>query len=110
MIEWQRVKELRHEIGAEAFDQVIVLFLAELDETEAQLQAATTAPELRHTLHTLKGIGLNLGFTEVAHLCQTLETRAEQGETDLPLARVSAVLAQSRAAFVKDLPALGSAE
>ncbi|NEX47303.1 hypothetical protein G3572_13895 [Rhodobacter sp. ETT8] len=106
MIDWQRVRDLRQEIGAEVFDQVVPLFLTEADEAVARLRVARTAPELRDALHALKGNALNLGFTDLARQCQTLETRAEAGETDLPLAEIYVTLHRSRALFLVNLPDL----
>ncbi len=109
MIDWQRVQDLKREIGADAFGEVVPLFLAELEEVLSALQSATTAHDLKSALHALKGNALNLGFTDLAQLCQTLESRAEQDETDLPLPEVYTVLDRSRAAFLAELDTLGSA-
>ena len=37
MIDWARVSELRDEVGAEDFDEVVELFLEEVDEAIAAL-------------------------------------------------------------------------
>jgi HPt (histidine-containing phosphotransfer) domain-containing protein len=54
-------------------------------------------------LHFLKGSALNLGFSDLASLCQTEERRAAQGATDVPLDRVRDVYLASREVFLRDL-------
>lgn len=39
MIDWERVADLRSEIGDDGFDEVIALFLEETDEVIARLSA-----------------------------------------------------------------------
>ena len=46
MIDWARVSELRHEVGAEDFDEVVELFLEEVDEAIAALRDLTDLSEL----------------------------------------------------------------
>ena len=41
MIDWARVSELRDEVGAEDFDEVVELFLEEVDEAIAALRDLT---------------------------------------------------------------------
>ncbi|MFN4155170.1 MAG: Hpt domain-containing protein [Paracoccaceae bacterium] len=108
MIDWQQVNELKQAIGATAFDTVVTLFLQEADKTTALLAAATTADQISATLHALKGSALNLGFTELAQICQSCEIRADTGETDLPLDQVQAAYVRSRAEFVLKLPEMTS--
>ena len=40
MIDWDRVSELREEIGAEDYEEVAELFLMEVEDTLAQLDGA----------------------------------------------------------------------
>ncbi len=69
MIDWTRVRELREEIGADDFGEVVDLFLEEADEVIARL-SAMPEEETGAALHFLKGMALNLGFADVARLCQ----------------------------------------
>jgi HPt (histidine-containing phosphotransfer) domain-containing protein len=108
MIDWQRVQDLKREIGAEVFGEVVPVFLTETDEGVARLKESATAQEMKHALHALKGNALNLGFTELARLCQTLEIRAEAGETDLPLSEVYDLLSRSRISFLANLGDMGN--
>ena len=80
MIEWSRVNELRKEVGAEDFDEVVDLFLEEVEEVIERLRAASDPASLEGELHFLKGSALNLGFRYFSELCQIGETRSARGE------------------------------
>ena len=54
MIDWARVSELRDVVGAEDFDEVVELFLEEVDEAIAALRDLTDLSELEPQCHFLK--------------------------------------------------------
>jgi HPt (histidine-containing phosphotransfer) domain-containing protein len=99
MIDWDRVKELRNEIGADDFAEVVEMFLEEADEAIARLPTNVTAKALESDLHYLKGAALNLGFVALSGLCQEGERRAAAGSTDVNLNAVCQVYADSKLAF-----------
>lgn len=99
MIDWTRVTELRDEIGGEDFAEVVSLFLEEADEVVRNLPASTDAKAIESALHFLKGSALNLGFAELAHLCQEGERQAAAGDPSVDVARVIAAYDASKAAF-----------
>ncbi len=80
MIDWARVVELRLEIGEDDFAEVVDLFLEETDEIIARLSANPDRETLGGDLHFLKGSALNLGFADLAALCQKGERQAGCGE------------------------------
>lgn len=82
MISWERVDELREEIGPEDFDEVIEIFLEEVDAAVEKLQASGGTTDLEGTMHFLKGSALNIGFDEMSRLCQAGETAASRGQND----------------------------
>ena len=95
MIDWVRVRELRDEVGAADFDDIVALFLEEVESTLDALAEGPPAPE---DLHFLKGSALNLGFHEMASLC------ASDARPDPPdKAALAAVFAESRRQFVDGL-------
>ncbi len=79
MISWQQVTDLRDDIGAEDFGDVVELFL---EEVEVILTDLAHGPSLEAQLHALKGSALNLGFFEFAHLCSDGEKMASAGDGD----------------------------
>lgn len=70
MIDWERVRVLRDEVGAEAFDDVVAMFLEEVEETLATLSASAPHEQLVNALHFLKGSALSMGFRKFAALCR----------------------------------------
>ena len=99
MIDWERVKELRAEIGADDFAEVAEMFLEEADEAIARLIPGLTASAVEANLHYLKGAALNLGFRKLANLCQDGERRAASGDASVDLDTVRSTYQASRLAF-----------
>jgi len=83
VIDWDRVNELRDEVGAEAFDEILAVFLDEMDAAVGRLaeHPPADAEGLRAELHFLKGSGLNLGLSDFAALCAAGEDHAAAGAT-----------------------------
>ena len=106
MICWERVNELREEVGAEDFLEVVEIFLEEVDEAVGRLKAGPEADTLESELHFLKGSALNLGFAKMGELCSHGEMLArEQGPEAVDLAELVSVYERSRSEFLA-----GSAE
>ncbi len=82
MIDWTQVTALRDQIGADEMDEVIALFIEEVEEVTDRLRQSPDAANLEHDLHFLKSCALNLGFSNFSALCQTGETMARQGQAD----------------------------
>jgi histidine phosphotransfer protein HptB len=99
MIDWDRVRELRAEIGADDFDEVAAMFLEEADEVVARLSPGLSAKAIEADLHFLKGAALNLGFDALSGLCQDGERRAAGGDTTVDLLSVRETYFASKTAF-----------
>jgi HPt (histidine-containing phosphotransfer) domain-containing protein len=99
MIAWDRVNELRSEIGDDAFTEVVMMFLEEADEVIARISVEAGAKALESDLHFLKGAALNLGFAEFAGLCQDGERQAAGGDTKIDLARACSSYQASKLAL-----------
>ncbi len=82
MINWDRVDELREEVGAEDLVEVIELFLEEVEEVISRLQTAPDPSRYEEDLHFLKGSALNLGFRKFGALCEAGEKAAANGQTE----------------------------
>ena len=100
MIDWNRVRDLKAEIGEEDFVEVATMFLDESDEVIARLSRENGALALEKDLHFLKGAALNLGFAQLAALCQDGERRAAAGSIDVDLDSVRGAYTVSRQTFV----------
>ena len=99
MIDWDRVKELCAEIGADDFAEVVDMFLSEADEASGRLSPDLSAKAMEADLHFLKGAALNLGFRALANLCQEGERRAAAGDTCVDLDAVRDTYQASKVAF-----------
>lgn len=83
MINWDRVSELREEVGEEDLAEVILLFCEEVEEVLAVLDNATQADMPNH-LHFLKGSALNIGFEAVSTRCQAEEANLKANPNTKP--------------------------
>ena len=87
MIDWERVSTLCDEVGADDFDEVVALFLEEVEDVITRLRGTPDLTTLEDDLHFLKGSALGLGFRSFSALCQAGETLSAQGnaaEVNLP--------------------------
>lgn len=106
MIDWARVIELRDEIGAEDFREVVDLFLQEVEGSLGRLSLDSDPATLESTLHFLKSSALNLGFTALSTICQAGESAAARGDVSgIDKEAVMRVYALSKMEFVEDMPA-----
>jgi len=71
VIDWSKVTSLIDEIGADSFDEVVELFLDEVDTVITRLKARPDP--------FLKGSAWNLGFADFGALCQDGERLAARG-------------------------------
>lgn len=101
MIDWTRVTELRDEVGVEDFEEVVELFIEEVDEAIGRVRTGAYESSLGAEMHFLKGSALNLGFTEFAALCSAAEEAAEQGG-DVDIAPIVAAYHAARTTFLAE--------
>lgn len=80
MIDWDQVRGLRNEVGADDFEEVVALFLEETQDAVDRLTNAPDLETLEGDLHFLKGSALSLGFSDLSTLCQKGESLASQGK------------------------------
>ena len=105
MIDWTRVSELRDEVGAEDFDEVVDLFLLEVDEEINFLKKQLTPQTLAEKLHFLKGSALSLGFAEFSQMCASAEHEVSGATgTEINVDAIIDSYTTSRAHFMAELP------
>jgi HPt (histidine-containing phosphotransfer) domain-containing protein len=106
MIDWKRVTELRDEIGTSEFDEVVELFLEEVDILTTRLRASPDPARYEEDMHFLKGCAVNLGFAELSRRCLEGETLAAAGQPErLDLGAVLSCCESSRTEFLEGLSA-----
>lgn len=100
MICWERVNELRDEVGVQDFAEVVEIFLEEVDEVMARLRAGPDPSTYETELHFLKGSALNLGFEALSDLCSKSEATARGPDRDsIDLLAVIQTYEKSKMAF-----------
>ncbi|PTX58054.1 HPt (histidine-containing phosphotransfer) domain-containing protein [Litoreibacter ponti] len=97
-MDWARVKELQNDLGEEDFEEIITLFLEEVEDRLASL-AAGDFGTFAEDLHFLKGSAANLGFASFRSQCEALE----QSRNTQAVPELSAVYARSKAEFLANL-------
>ncbi|WP_170515439.1 Hpt domain-containing protein [Ruegeria atlantica] len=101
MIDWSRVRQLRDEVGASEFEEVVQIFLDEVQEAIDRLHQDTARLELEQNMHFLKGSALSLGFDRFSKLCQDAERNAAAGKaSDVDLPAILTVYDTSKAEFL----------
>jgi HPt (histidine-containing phosphotransfer) domain-containing protein len=105
MIDWDRIRALREEVGPEDFDEVVELFLMEVDAEIDALHSIEREGGLGEKLHFLKGSAMNLGFSDFSSLCQAGESRlSEDRAAPIDLEAILASYRASRDQFLAELP------
>lgn len=100
MISWERVAELREEIGDEDFAEVAEMFLNEVDEVISRLKTDPDPKLFEQDLHFLKSSALNIGFEAFGKLCHDGEQLAASGNAAVvSLEPVFQIYEKSRAVF-----------
>lgn len=100
LVDAERVAELRDEIGADEFGEVVEIFLEECDAAVERLSGAE-AGAVEAELHFLRGAAMNLGLAALAAACQRGEAAAGAGEgASVDRAGVVDLYARSRAALL----------
>lgn len=100
MIDWNRVNELREEVGIEDFTEVVEIFFEEVDEVIERLESLDNRSNLEQDLHFLKGSSMNLGLASFASLCQAGETASANGAAEtVDISAVLTLYKESRSEF-----------
>lgn len=111
MIDWERVAELRDEVGRDDFLEVAELFTSEVEGVLARLAAGANVDSLENDMHFLKGAALNLGFRDFAALCKEGEFRAAARDfASVDIGAVTASFAASKETFASGLAGESQAE
>ncbi|WP_297769339.1 Hpt domain-containing protein [uncultured Roseovarius sp.] len=104
MIDWNRVRNLRDEIGIDAFEEVVDLFIEEVETEIEKLRTPDEALDIEAQLHFLKGSALNLGFADFSDLCHRGEGAADKGlAAEVDLVEILNCFDRSKAAFLTGL-------
>ena len=101
MIDWTKVTELVADVGRDGYEEVVELFLQEVDTA---LQTIALSDDLEASLHFVKGCAMNLGFSEVARLFTEGEALAAKGRPDeVDLIALHKIYHDSRELFLTEV-------
>lgn len=78
MLDWNRIRELRNEVGDDEFRLIFELFQDEVEGVMMRL-SKRNARKLADDLHFLKGCAWNMGFRAFGILCDEGERIAAAG-------------------------------
>lgn len=107
MIDWGHIAALREDVG-DGFDELVSVFLEEMDAATQALDPAASPAQMAADLHFLKGAALNLGFASLGTLCAEGEMAAGRG-APVDVGQVRLAYQASRAEFVAGLGARSAA-
>lgn len=82
MIDWAHVKQLEDDIGADAFPDLVPVFLSEVEGAMDGIRDGSALAEA--DMHALKGIALTLGFQDLAALAAQAELDCRQAPDFVP--------------------------
>lgn len=105
MINWHRVRDLRKDVGADEFGEIVEIFLSEVEDIASALRAAGNDRDMELHLHALKNAAVNLGFFELSELCQIAEVFASRKQAaSVDIRRILWALEASLRLFKKEAP------
>lgn len=109
MIAWDRVAELREEIGEDSFAEVIEMFVEEAEELSDAI-AEAGPDQMEGAMHAMKSTALNLGLSELAEICAVGELAAAAGRSDeVDVAGVLLCYRRARKALLERVKAANAA-
>lgn len=110
MLDWDRINELRHEVGEDEFQTILELFLDEVEGVMMRLSCKDRS-QLETDLHFLKGCAWNLGFAEFGRLCDEGERCVTAGDPgEVCINALLRVYSESKQALMSRLQAERQAE
>lgn len=106
MIDMGQITELRSDLGEETFNEVVGMFLLEVQSGIEKLDPARDLAELSAEFHMLKGSSLSLGLTELAKICGEAEAKSGSGDPNcFDKQAFQMCFDQSKAALLEQVPA-----
>lgn len=103
MLDWDRINELRDEVGDDEFQLILELFLDEVEGVLMRL-SGQDALRLETNLHFLKGCAWNLGFSRFGNLCDEGERLAADGRPrEVCLEALLSSYSESKQALIRGL-------
>ncbi|MEM7290014.1 MAG: Hpt domain-containing protein [Pseudomonadota bacterium] len=104
-IDWEQVAQLRRDVGADGFEEIIEVFLDEVEEKAEELRVCSPDTALEEHLHFLKGSAKNVGFDYFSELCASAEREAmSRDSVKIDIPHLLEAYNLSKAALLSELP------
>lgn len=101
MIDWQRIQELKDEVGEDDFGDIAILFLGEVEDVLDRFRIASDPGALATDFHFLKGSAANLGFSALGDFCTRGEVAANTGKAgNIDISSIFDIYDASKTEFV----------
>ena len=101
---------MQNDVGRDDFDEVVELFLEEVDAHLARFNTTADQGQLAEDLHFLKGSALNLGFVQLSDLCQAGEHALKTGNKDrVDVDEIKVAYEEAKKTLLIELPRLKAA-
>lgn len=105
MLDWDRINELRGEVGDAEFQLILEMFLDEVEGVMMRLSQDDPV-RLETDLHFLKGCAWNLGFSAFGGLCDEGERQiGEDRSAQISIADVMTCYSESKKMLMQGLDA-----
>lgn len=105
MIDWNRVRELREEVGEQEFRPILELFLDEMETISFRL-ASDDPARMEIDFHFLKNCARNLGLMDFARICEEAERQVISGGAQMMrLDEIRESYARTKSLFMHGLAA-----
>lgn len=78
MIDWQRIEELKEDFGPDGLEDLLPVFVEEIQTAIAELSSDCGNQDIAAKAHFIKGSAANLGLTELTKLCAEIESGIEK--------------------------------
>jgi HPt (histidine-containing phosphotransfer) domain-containing protein len=105
MIDWVQVNTLRDDVGKDEFEEIVEIFIDEVEDVIERLRATPDLKTLGDDLHFLKGSALNLGFSTFSEHCQRGEANSAAGRADqVDIPALLMAYDASKGKFIAELP------
>ena len=105
LIDWEQIGRLHNDVGHDSFEEIVGLFLQEVEAIFVRMQNQPNCRQLENEMHALKGSALNLGFLTLSNLCVEGEKLAAHGKgSEVDLSKIFKCFQTSKSQFNIDLP------
>lgn len=113
MIDWEQIRQLEEDMGAEDLGDIVEVFLSEVEAalSDVARNPPTEPEDMAARMHFLKGSAYNLGFEAFGSYCAKAEEAAHAGNTsEVSVTKARRLYSESKEIFLREFSRYSSAE